>query len=182
MRYRKETAGQRFWGRVFPRKIEPLAAWVRAETHWKNSEGRCNCLAARFVPLAPTLPGDLGESVSPFIQLFNHVIILFSPILNHRYISVALEILSIIAIPIINNTDINTIIPSKILNVPPTLLITFTIFWSANGSLIAAAKLYKILSIASFIIGATHIPIIIITPTIPTAFFINDVAPKYCIY
>ena len=87
-----------------------------------------------------------------------------------------------IAIPIISSTDTNIIIPSKILNVLPTLLITFTIFSSANGSLIAAARLYKMLKIASFIIGDIHIPIIIITPTIPTAFFINDVAPQNCIY
>lgn len=95
----------------------------------------------------------------------------------YLYIIEALEIFSIIAIPIINNTDTNIIIPSKILNVPPTLLITFTIFSSASGSLIAAARLYKILNIASFIIGVIQIPIIIITPITPTAFFINDVAP-----
>lgn len=87
-----------------------------------------------------------------------------------------------IAIPIIKSTDINIIIPRSTLNVEPTFPMTFTIFSSANGSLIAAIKLYKILSIANFIIGAIHIPIIIITPITPTAFFINDVAPQYCIY
>jgi len=93
-----------------------------------------------------------------------------------------LEIFSIIAIPIIKSTDINTIIPKRTLNVPPMFPITFTIFSSANGSLIAATRLYKMLNILSFIIGVIHIPIIIITPIIPTAFFINDVAPKDCIY
>lgn len=84
--------------------------------------------------------------------------------------------------PIISKTETNIITPSRTLNVPPTLPSIFTIFSSANGSLIADTILYKMLSIASFIIGVIHIPIIIITPTTPTAFFINDVAPKYCVY
>lgn len=77
----------------------------------------------------------------------------------------------------INKTATNIIIPSKTLNVPPTLLITLTIFLSANGSLIADTKLYRILNIDNFIIGVIHIPIITTIPTIPIAFFIRDVAP-----
>lgn len=87
-----------------------------------------------------------------------------------------------IAIPIINNTATKVIIPKRILKVSPILLIVFTIFSSAKGSLIADIKLYNMLNTASFIIGVIHIPIITTTPTIPTAFFINEVAPKHCIY
>lgn len=90
----------------------------------------------------------------------------------------ALDIFRMIATPIINSADRKNIIPKSILNVPPILLISFTIFLSANGSLIAAVKLYKILNVVNLIIGVAQIPIIIITPTIPTAFFINEVAPK----
>ena len=115
-----------------------------------------------------------------FIQLT--IIFSFYFLFYYLYISEALEIFNMIAIPIIKSTDINIIIPRSTLNVELTFPITFTIFSSANGSLIAAIKLYKILSIANFIIGAIHIPIIIITPITPTAFFINDVAPQYCIY
>lgn len=88
-----------------------------------------------------------------------------------------LLIFNIIAIPIINKTEMNTIIPSKTFNVPPKFSITFTIFESAIGSLTAETRLYIILKIVNFIIGPMHIPIITITPINPTAFFITDVAP-----
>ena len=48
---------------------------------------------------------------------------------------------------------------------------SFTIFPSAIGSIKLEVKEYIMLNVASFIIGIIHIPIIIITPTIPTAFF-----------
>ena len=55
---------------------------------------------------------------------------------------------------------------------------SFTIFSSAKGSIIAEEILYIIVSIASFIIGAIHIPIIIITPTTPNAFFKTRPQPR----
>lgn len=93
-----------------------------------------------------------------------------------------MDIFSIIAIPIISRAAMQNIIASKTLNVPPICSSIFTIFLSANGSAIAAEKLYSKVNTVSFIIGITHIPITTIIPTIPTAFFITDVAPKYCIY
>lgn len=83
-----------------------------------------------------------------------------------------------IAIPIINKTATNTIIPKSILNVPPISPNKDTIFLSANGSQIACAKLYVIVSTISLIIGIIQIPIIIIIPTIPIEFFKIDVAPS----
>ena len=74
------------------------------------------------------------------------------------------------------------IIASNTLNVPPICSSIFTIFLSANGSAIAAEKLYNMVNTVSFTIGITHIPITTIIPTTPTAFFITDVAPKHCIY
>ena len=55
---------------------------------------------------------------------------------------------------------------------------SFTIFSSAKGSIVAEAREYIILNDASLIIGNKHIPIIIITPTIPTAFFRITPQPK----
>lgn len=91
------------------------------------------------------------------------------------------EIFNTIAIPIINNAAIQNIIASKILNVPAICSNTFTIFLSANGSAIAAEKLYNAIKTVSLMIGTIHIPITTIIPTIPTAFFITEVAPKYSI-
>lgn len=93
-----------------------------------------------------------------------------------------LDILSIIAIPIISNAAIENIIASKTLNVPPICSSMFTIFLSANGSAIAAEKLYNIVNTVNFIIGIAHIPTTTIIPRTPTAFFMTDVAPKNCIY
>lgn len=93
-----------------------------------------------------------------------------------------MDIFSTIAIPIINNAAIENIIASSTLNVPPICSNTFTIFLSAKGSAIAAEKLYNNVNTVSLIIGIAHIPITTIIPTIPTAFFITEVAPKYCIY
>lgn len=93
-----------------------------------------------------------------------------------------MDIFSIIAIPIISKVAIQNIIASKTLNVPPNCSNIFTIFLSANGSAIAAEKLYNKVNTASFIIGIIQIPITTIIPTIPTEFFITDVAPKYCVY
>lgn len=84
--------------------------------------------------------------------------------------------------PIINSKLIQNIIASKTLKVPPICSNTFIIFLSANGSAIAADKLYNAVNTVSFIIGIIHIPITTIIPTIPTAFFITAVAPKYCLY
>lgn len=47
----------------------------------------------------------------------------------------------------------------------------FTIFSSAIGSIKHELIEYIILNVASFIMGIKQIPIIIITPTMPTAFF-----------
>lgn len=91
------------------------------------------------------------------------------------------EIFSTIAIPIINNAAMQNIIASKILNVPAICSSTFTIFLSANGSAIAAEKLYNVINTVSLMIGTMHIPATTIIPTIPTAFFITEVAPKYSI-
>lgn len=74
-------------------------------------------------------------------------------------------------IPIINITDIDINIASKILNVSPICDNKSTIFASAIGWHRAAVIWYVIVNIASFIIGNTHIPIITITPTVPIAFF-----------
>ena len=93
-----------------------------------------------------------------------------------------LEILSIIAIPIMSKAAIQNIIARSTLNVPPICSSMFTIFLSANGSAIAAEKLYSDVNTVNFIIGIAHIPITTIIPTIPTAFFITDVAPKYSFY
>ena len=91
------------------------------------------------------------------------------------------EIFNTIAIPIINNAAIQNIIASRTLNVPAICSSTFTILLSANGSAIAADKLYNTVSTVSLIIGIAHIPMTTIIPTIPTAFFITEVAPKYSI-
>ena len=82
------------------------------------------------------------------------------------------------AIPIINKTAIKNITPKSTLNVPPICSNKDTIFLSANGSLIAEAKWYVIVNIASFIIGIAHIAITIIIPTIPIEFFKIEVAPR----
>ena len=73
--------------------------------------------------------------------------------------------------PIISNTATEQIIANNILNTPLISSSSFTIFLSAIGSTIPEVKAYIILNVASFIIGIIHIPINIITPTIPTAFF-----------
>lgn len=91
------------------------------------------------------------------------------------------EIFNTMAIPIINNAAMQNTIASKTLNVPATCSSTLTIFLSARGSAIAAEKLYSAINTVSLIIGIAHIPITTIIPTIPTAFFITEVAPKYSI-
>lgn len=53
-----------------------------------------------------------------------------------------------------------------------------TIFLSAIGSLIAPTKLYSKLVIVNLIIGKAHIPMTIIIPTKPIAFFMSVVAPR----
>lgn len=91
------------------------------------------------------------------------------------------EIFSTIAIPIISNAAMQNTIANKTLKVPAICSSTFTIFLSANGSAIAAEKLYSAINTVSLIIGIAHMPITTIIPTIPTAFFITEVAPKYSI-
>lgn len=86
------------------------------------------------------------------------------------------------ASPIINNTATKNIIAKSTLKVPAICSNTLTIFLSAKGSEIAAVKLYKTVTTISLIMGKAHIPISKIIPTTPTAFFITEVAPKYCIY
>lgn len=86
------------------------------------------------------------------------------------------------AIPIINNAAIQNIMASNTLNVPPICSSILTTFLSANGSAIAAERLYRAINTVSLIIGIAHIPITTNIPTIPTAFFITEVAPKYCVY
>ena len=93
-----------------------------------------------------------------------------------------LDIFNVIAIPIIKRIAMQNTIASKTLNVPPICSNMLTIFLSAKGSAIAAEKLYNAVSTVTLIIGRIHIPIITIIPIIPTAFFITDVAPKYCFY
>lgn len=90
--------------------------------------------------------------------------------------------MSIIAIPIISNAAMQNIIASKTLKVPPICSSIFTIFLSANGSAIAAEKLYSKVNTINLIIGITHIPTTTIIPTTPTAFFMTEVAPKHCVY
>ena len=94
-----------------------------------------------------------------------------------RNINPVFDIFKTIAIPIISNAPIANIIASKTLKVPPISSSKFTIFLSAIGSTIAAEKLYRILKTVSFTIGIAQIPITTTIPTIPTAFFITDVAP-----
>lgn len=91
------------------------------------------------------------------------------------------EIFSTIAIPIISKAAMQNTIASRTLKVPAICSKIFTIFLSANGSAIAAEKLYRTISTVSLIIGIAHIPITTIIPTTPTAFFITEVAPKYSI-
>ena len=71
----------------------------------------------------------------------------------------------------ISNTERAHKIPNNNLKVPPISSSSFTIFSSDIGSIIAADKLYTIVNTPNFITGTIHIPIIIIIPTIPTAFF-----------
>lgn len=80
--------------------------------------------------------------------------------------------------PTIKSTETEHKIPSNSLNMSPNSSNSFTIFSSAKGSIIAEEILYIIVNIASFIIGAMHIPIIIITPTTPRAFFNTSPHPK----
>ena len=81
------------------------------------------------------------------------------------------DILSTNAVPIISITDRLLNIPKNILNTSPIWSIRLVIFLSDTNSANAPNNLYIIVNIPSFIIGTIHIPIIIITPTIPTAFF-----------
>ncbi len=80
--------------------------------------------------------------------------------------------------PIINNTDTELKTASSNLNIPLISSSNFTIFVSAIGSITLDAIEYITLNVPSFIIGSKHIPIIIITPTIPTAFFKIMPQPK----
>lgn len=75
------------------------------------------------------------------------------------------------AVPIISITDRLLNIPKNILNTSAICSIRLVIFLSATISARTPTNLYIIVNIPSFIIGIMHIPIIIITPTIPTAFF-----------
>lgn len=83
-----------------------------------------------------------------------------------------------IASPITNKTATKNIIPKRTLNVPPICSNKDTIFLSANGSHIAEAKWYEIVSTDNFIIGIAHIPITTNIPTIPIEFFKSDVEPS----
>lgn len=62
-------------------------------------------------------------------------------------------------------------IPKNILKISPISSSKFVILVSAIACVATANNLYDIVNIASFIIGAIHIPITTIIPTIPTAFF-----------
>ena len=67
--------------------------------------------------------------------------------------------------------DIALKIAKNILNISPICSNRFVIFLSAIGSVTLVNSLYAIVIVANFIIGTIHIPITIITPTRPTAFF-----------
>lgn len=68
--------------------------------------------------------------------------------------------------------------PKNILKISPICSNNPTIFLSAIGSETTANNLYANDKIANFIIGIIQIPITIITPTIPTAFFKTIPHPK----
>ena len=69
-------------------------------------------------------------------------------------------------------------IPRKILNISPICSSREVIFSSAIACVTTARSLYVNVRNASFIIGIIHIPITIITPTSPTAFFKIIPQPK----
>ena len=81
-------------------------------------------------------------------------------------------------VPIISITETEHKIANNSLKILPNSSNNFTIFSSAKGSIIAEAKLYIIVRIDNLIIGVMHIPIIIITPTTPSAFFSTKPHPK----
>ena len=99
-------------------------------------------------------------------------------ILTGLAIGILFDIFRTSAVPIINITDILLNIPKNILNTSPISSNIFVIFLSAIISDTAPNSLYIIVIIASFIIGIIQIPIIIITPIIPTAFFSTTPEPK----
>ena len=86
------------------------------------------------------------------------------------------------ASPIFKKTNMQNTIASITLKVPLICSKTFTIFLSAKGWATADKTLYNTVKTSNFVIGVIHIPIITIIPTIPTPFFITDVAPQYCFY
>ena len=67
--------------------------------------------------------------------------------------------------------DILLKIAKKILNISPICSNSSVILLSAIGCDRLAISLYEIVNTNSLIIGMTHIPIIIIIPTSPIAFF-----------
>ncbi len=81
-------------------------------------------------------------------------------------------------VPIISITETEHKIANNSLKILPNSSNNFTIFSSAKGSIIAEDKLYIIVRIDNLIIGVMHIPIIIITPTTPSAFFSTKPHPK----
>ena len=96
----------------------------------------------------------------------------------HLYIIPLLEILITNVTPIINNTATEHSIARSNLKIPPISSNKLTIFSSASGWIIADVMLYIIDKVASFIIGIIHIPIIIITPITPIAFFKTSPHPS----
>ena len=96
----------------------------------------------------------------------------------HLYIIPLLEIFITNVTPIINKTDTEQSTANINLKIPLISSNNLTILASEIGSIKLDVKEYIMLNIESLIIGKIHIPIIIITPTIPTAFFRITPHPK----
>ena len=89
-----------------------------------------------------------------------------------------LDIFKTNVVPIISINDIALKIPKKILKMSPICSSKLTIFLSAIGCTNAESNLYDMVNTESLIIGIIQIPIIIITPTSPTAFFRTTPHPR----
>ena len=114
---------------------------------------------------------NIETTINAKHKFLTHELKKFTTSITYLNIIPVLDIFINNVVPIITINIIDTKIASSILKISAISSNSFTILSSAITSLTLATSLYENVKTVNFKIGKMHMPIIIITPTKPTAFF-----------